>query len=53
MRNRSGPRTEPCGTPDFIGFHDEVAPFKLLFAFCSILTALKEVRNHFSSICQQ
>ena len=33
MRNRRAPRTEPCGTPDLMGFHDEVAPFKTIFAF--------------------
>ena len=33
IRNKSRPRTEPWGTPDFIGFHIDVTPFKTTLCF--------------------
>jgi hypothetical protein len=33
IRKRRGPRTEPRGTPDIIGFHEEVTPFKITLYF--------------------
>ena len=32
-RNRRGPSIDPCGTPDIIGFNEEVTPFRITFCF--------------------
>ena len=28
IKNKSGPNTDPCGTPEFFFFQSEVRPFK-------------------------
>ena len=30
IRNKLGPRTEPCGTPDFINSQEEIRPLRTI-----------------------
>ena len=42
IRNRRGPRTEPCGTPHSIVFNDDVTPL----TFVNCLRLLKYDSNY-------
>ena len=33
MRKGSGPRTEPCGTPESVSSHSDLEPFKSMCCF--------------------
>ena len=33
IRNKGGPRTEPCGTPDFIISQEEIWPLRMTLTF--------------------
>ena len=35
IRNKRGPRTKPCGTPDFINFQEEIWPLRTTLWLCS------------------